>query len=133
MSVERVHLIGVGGDGMSALARLYLEAGYRVSGSDLNERPALGQLRQLGARIVTGHDPAAVAGATRVVASPAVPENDPERQAARSVGIVVEPRARALAALLGGREVVCVAGSHGKSTTSTAPATPARPSTGGAR
>lgn len=118
MAGERVHLIGIGGDGMSALARLFIEAGYRVSGSDVAERPILQTLRGLGAGIVIGHDPDCLADARRVVVSPAIPAHDPELLAARDAGFPIQSRAEALAGLLAEREVVCVAGSHGKTTTS---------------
>lgn len=114
---QSVHLVGIAGDGMSALARLYLDAGWRVSGSDLAGGEKAAALAASGARIRIGHDPAHIAGAELVVHSPAIPRGNPELVAARAAGIPVQTRTRALTGLIAARETICVAGSHGKTTT----------------
>lgn len=119
LRAPRVHLVGIGGDGMSALARLYLDAGWQVSGSDRVASPGTVALQALGAEVHIGHAPHRVAGAGLVVASAAVPRRDPELDAARAAGIPVQIRSEALTRLLAGRDLVCVAGSHGKTTTTT--------------
>ncbi len=113
----RVHLVGAGGAGMSALGRLLIEAGAEVSGSDLVDGPAARDLRDLGARVWIGHDAGHVSGAERVVVSPAIGADNVELKAARAAGLEVQTRAEALAELLQGRQVIAVAGSHGKTTT----------------
>jgi UDP-N-acetylmuramate--L-alanine ligase len=113
-------MIGILGAGMRALAQLYLQHGYRVSGSDLVENDALAPLRDLGADISIGHIasiPLRLHGVDRVVVSPAIPRNNSEWMAARALGLPVVSRASALAGLIRTNEVICVAGSHGKSTT----------------
>ncbi len=112
-----VHIIGILGAGMSALARLYLERGQRVSGSDIEENERLAALRALGAEIFVGHSISNVEGADRVVFSPAVPRENAELVAARALGVPVVSRARALSDLLEVRKVISIAGSHGKTTT----------------
>ena len=115
---RRVHLVGIGGDGMSALAQLYLDAGWQVSGSDRIANPKTATLAALGADIHIGHAPERIAAASLVVSSAAVPRNDPELAAARAAGVPLQTRSLALTRLLARRELVCVAGSHGKTTTS---------------
>ncbi len=114
---RRVHLIGIGGSGMAPLAHLLHQAGYAVSGSNSYDGEAVEQLRQAGLTVHIGHDARQVNGADEVVISPAIPFDNPERQAARRLGLPVRYRAERLAGLLAGRDVVCIAGSHGKSTT----------------
>jgi len=122
--LARVHLIGVGGAGMSGIARLLLARGAQVSGSDARDSRVLAALRQLGATIVVGHEATNVAsGAERagapltVVTSTAIRPTNPELVEARRLGLVVLPRAAALAALMSGRKGVAIAGTHGKTTT----------------
>jgi UDP-N-acetylmuramate--alanine ligase len=112
-----VHLVGVAGAGMSVLAELILRSGGAVSGCDL--RPgAIGKaLRDRGARVEQGHDPAHVEDAVAVVTTAAVPADHPELARARARGIPVMKRARALGALVNRGTVVGVAGTHGKTTT----------------
>lgn len=117
MSLGRVHLIGIGGAGMSGIARVLLARGTPVSGSDARESLALTGLRALGATIYLGHAPEQVSGADTVVVSSAIREHNPELVAAREQGLVVLPRAEALATLLAGHRAVAVAGTHGKTTT----------------
>ncbi len=112
----KAHLVGVGGIGMSALARLLLESGVEVSGSDSRPSPLLDDLRRRGAAIFVGHDAERVGGAARVIFSPAVPSRNAELVAARRLGIPTQTRAEALTELVAGRETVAVAGSHGKTT-----------------
>jgi len=115
--VTRIHLIGIGGAGMSGIARVLLARGTAVSGSDVKDSFALAALRALGAEVHVGHDAAHVRGASQVVISSAIRETNPELQAARSAGIAVVKRADALADLLVGHRAVAVAGTHGKTTT----------------
>lgn len=114
---RHVHFIGIGGSGLSAIATVLLERGERVSGSDRQMSPMLEQLRQRGAQIFTEHRSENIAGVDVVVRSSAVPEENVEVQAARSAGIPVLKRADFLDELLAGREVIAVAGTHGKTTT----------------
>ena len=114
---SRVHLVGVGGAGMSGIARILLQRGHRVSGSDLRDGRALAELRVLGATIGVGHDPAHVDGADVVVVSSAVPPDNPEVAEARRRGITVLRRAEMLAELMAGQRAVLVSGTHGKTTT----------------
>ena len=113
----RVHFVGIGGAGMSAIAKVLLERGIEVSGSDLKRSKAIGVLEATGAVVSIGHDAGAVAGAGLVVISSAIPETNPEVVAARETGIEVITRGRALALILEGTEAVIVAGTHGKTTT----------------
>ncbi|GGL22021.1 UDP-N-acetylmuramate--L-alanine ligase [Phycicoccus endophyticus] len=116
-SLGAVHLVAIGGAGMSAVARLLLARGVVVSGSDAADSPALEALRAAGARVAVGHDPAHLAGVDTVVVSSAVREDNPELAAARSAGLRVLHRSQALAALLGRSRAVAVAGTNGKTTT----------------
>ncbi len=113
----RVHFVGIGGAGMSGIARVLLARGSAVSGSDAKDSRTIAALRALGAQISLGHDAASVEGADTVVVSTAIRPDNPELVAARSTGLPVLLRAEALAALLRGRRGVAVAGTHGKTTT----------------
>lgn len=113
-----VHLIGIGGAGMSVIADLLVAEGSSVQGSDARENATLGGLRDRGVRVWVGHDAAHVVGADTVVVSSAVRETNPELAAARGAGTRVLHRSQALAALMSGRRAVAVAGAHGKTTTS---------------
>ena len=118
--VGRVHLVGVGGAGMSALARLMLAQGVTVSGSDAKESRRLVALRTLGAEVHVGHDASGLDGdppASVVVVSTAIPPTNPEVVEARRRGLPVWTRAEALNAVMEGREPIAVAGTHGKTTT----------------
>ncbi|WP_114855856.1 UDP-N-acetylmuramate--L-alanine ligase [Brachybacterium sp. YJGR34] len=116
--VRSVHVIRIGGAGMSAVARLALEAGLRVSGSDSQDGQFIAPLRAAGARIGIGFDAGLLAeDVDLVVVSTAVRADNPEVIAARERGIPVIHRAAALAGLLRGREVIAIAGTHGKTTT----------------
>jgi UDP-N-acetylmuramate--alanine ligase len=112
-----VHLVAIGGAGMSAVARLLLARGITVSGSDAADSAVLAALRAAGARVDVGHDPSHLAGADTVVVSSAVREDNPELAAARAAGLRVLHRSQALAALTRGSRTVAVAGANGKTTT----------------
>ncbi|RBY77155.1 UDP-N-acetylmuramate--L-alanine ligase [Geodermatophilus sp. TF02-6] len=112
-----VHFIGIGGAGMSGIARILLARGVRVSGSDRRDTPTLLALRALGARVEVGHDPAHLGDADTVVVSTAVRDDNPELAAARARDLRVLPRAVALAAVMAGKRSVAVAGTHGKTST----------------
>ena len=113
-----VHLVGVGGAGMSVVARLLAARGVPVQGSDARESETLAALRADGVRVWAGHDAAHVAGADTLVVSSAVRETNPELAAARAAGLRVLHRSQALAALMADGRAVAVAGAHGKTTTS---------------
>jgi UDP-N-acetylmuramate--alanine ligase len=113
----RVHLVGIGGAGMSALAWILLQRGHPVSGSDLRGGRAAAALQAMGAEVHVGHDAAHAAGADIVVVSTAVGEHNPEVTAARAAGTPVLRRAELLAALVTGYRGLFVAGTHGKTTT----------------
>jgi UDP-N-acetylmuramate--alanine ligase len=114
---QRVHLVGIGGAGMSAIARILAQRGHQVSGSDLHESRAVTGLRALGIRVEIGHDASNLEDAEAVVISTAVPDTNPEVRAARVRSIPIVPRARMLADILGDDRGVLVAGTHGKTTT----------------
>ena len=115
--IRKIHFIGVGGAGMSALARILLDKGYEVSGSDKKMSATAGQLAERGAKIFEGHDAANVKGADAVVVSTAIPENNVEVAAAKSQGIPILHRSDVNAALLNAAKGIAVAGAHGKTTT----------------
>jgi UDP-N-acetylmuramate--alanine ligase len=110
-----IHFMGVGGAGMSALALVARRRGVAVSGCDADPSGAA-DVAALGAQILTGHDPAHVAGARAVVVTAAVPTDHPELARARELGVPVVPRKQALADLVNAGRVVALAGTHGKST-----------------
>ena len=114
---RRVHLVGVGGAGMSGLARLLLAAGHRVTGSDRDESATLEALRSLGAEVWAPHDGARLGRPDLVAASTAIRATNPELVAARILDIPVLGRAQLLALLMAGRTGIAVAGTHGKTTT----------------
>ena len=115
--VKRVHFVGIGGSGMSGIAEVLLTLGYQVSGSDLSENAVTERLRSLGARVFKGHESAQVVGADAVVVSTAVKPDNPEVAAARARRIPVVPRALMLAELMRLRQGIAIAGTHGKTTT----------------
>jgi UDP-N-acetylmuramate--alanine ligase len=112
-----VHIVGVGGAGMSGIARILLARGVRVSGSDAKDSRRLVALRALGADVHVGHDPAHVTGVDTVVASTAIKAGNPELVEAHRLGLRVLGRADALALLMTGYRGVAVSGTHGKTTT----------------
>ena len=115
--MTRIHLIGIGGSGLSAIARLLKEMGYALSGSDRAETPFLSDLRSAGVTISLGHSPENVRGADVVVRSSAIQDDNPEVVAARMAGIPVLKRADFLGRLMEGKTGIAVAGTHGKTTT----------------
>ncbi len=115
--MTHTHLIGIGGTGLSAIARLLLEMGQTVSGSDRLESPFTRDLRLAGATIAIGHRAENVAGADVVVRSSAIPDDNSEVLAARSAGIPVLKRAEFIGSLMKGKTGIAVAGTHGKTTT----------------
>ena len=115
--IRRIHFVGIGGAGMSGIAEVVLNLGYEVTGSDLSEGAAVAQLRALGARIALGHAAENVADCDVVVTSSAVNADNPEVMAARERRIPVVPRAEMLAELMRFRYGIAVAGTHGKTTT----------------
>ena len=114
---QRIHLIGIGGSGMSGIAEVLLALGYAVSGSDIKSSPTTERLRNLGAKIFDGHGAQHVHGAQVVVASSAVRPDNPEIIEARKLKIPVIPRAEMLAELMRLKYGIAVAGAHGKTTT----------------
>lgn len=113
----RVHFIAIGGAGMSGIARVMLRRGIAVSGSDARDSELLGQLGDLGAKVYVGHDASHLGDADTVVVSTAIRESNPELVEARARGLRVLHRSAALASLMAGRRAVAVAGTHGKTTT----------------
>ncbi|MGI9016366.1 MAG: UDP-N-acetylmuramate--L-alanine ligase [Euzebya sp.] len=112
-----VHLVGVGGSGMGAVAQVLLERGMSVSGSDLRDGPTNTVLRGLGGRITIGHDQSLVEGAGLVVISNAVPEDNVELRRAHELGIPVILRADLLEMVMAGQRRILISGTHGKTTT----------------
>ncbi len=121
--VKRIHFVGIGGIGMSGIAEVLLNLGYRVSGSDLAATSVTERLRVLGGRIAAGHDAANVQDAQVVVISSAVRPDNPEVLEAHRLQIPVIPRAEMLAELMRMKYGIAVAGAHGKTTTTSLVAT----------
>jgi UDP-N-acetylmuramate--alanine ligase len=117
LSKKRIHFVGIGGAGLSAIARVLMERGAPVSGSDLVLSPVAQALARDGARVVAGHKPDNVSGAELVVVSSAVPEGNVEVAAAEKAGIPVLRRPAFLAKMMNGKLGIAVAGTHGKTTT----------------
>jgi UDP-N-acetylmuramate--alanine ligase len=115
--VKRVHFVGIGGAGMSGIAEVLMTQGYQVSGSDVAATTVTRRLTALGARIAMGHAADNIAGADVVVVSTAVAHDNPEIAAAREKGVPVVPRALMLAELMRLKQGIAVAGTHGKTTT----------------
>lgn len=115
--MSRIHFIGIGGTGMCGIAEVLLNQGYDVSGSDLQDGHVTRRLRELGADIAIGHRAENVAGTNVVVISSAIAPDNPELVEARANGVPVVPRAEMLAELMRYRHGIAVAGTHGKTTT----------------
>jgi len=115
--IEHIHFVGIGGSGMSGIAEVLLNLGYRVTGSDLSDSTVTQRLAGLGAGIFIGHDAANVSDADAIVTSTAVAGNNPEVMAARQRRIPIVPRAVMLAELMRLKRGIAVAGTHGKTTT----------------
>ncbi len=115
--MTHVHFIGIGGSGLSAIARLLLESGYEVSGSDRALTPFADEVRKAGASVYIGHHPRNIGNADWVVRSSAVTDDNPEVQAAKHAGIPVYKRADFLGQLMENKIGIAIAGTHGKTTT----------------
>jgi UDP-N-acetylmuramate--alanine ligase len=115
--VKHIHFVGIGGSGMSGIAEVLLNLGYTISGSDLSSNAASQRLAASGATIYTGHDAAHIGNADAVVTSTAVKADNPEVVAARTKHIPVVPRAMMLAELMRLKSGIAIAGTHGKTTT----------------
>ena len=115
--VRRLHFVGIGGAGMGGIAEVLFNLGYQVSGSDLRENAVISHLRKLGASIAIGHEASHVDAVDAVVISSAVTNDNPEVEAARAKRLPVVPRAEMLAELMRFRFGIAVAGTHGKTTT----------------
>jgi len=115
--IKNIHFVGIGGSGMSGIAEVLLNLGYVVSGSDLGSNTATRRLAGLGAKVSLGHDAAYVEGADVVVTSTAVKPDNPEVLAARQKKIPIVPRALMLAELMRLKRGIAIAGTHGKTTT----------------
>jgi UDP-N-acetylmuramate--alanine ligase len=113
----KIHMIGIGGAGMSGIAEVLYKGGHEVTGSDLKESPYTRRLREAGITVHIGHAADQVGRAEQVVISTAIPSTNPELLEARRRSIPVVPRAAALARILAGGQSVAVAGTHGKTTT----------------
>jgi len=115
--IKHIHFVGIGGAGMSGIAEVLVNLGYQVSGSDLADNAATAQLRALGARVEMGHDAEWIVGSDVVVTSTAVSEDNPEVLAAREKKIPIIPRAEMLGELMRFQKGIAIAGTHGKTTT----------------
>ena len=115
--VHHIHFVGIGGAGMSGIAEVLLNLGYTVSGSDLGDSATTRRLARLGARIIVGHAAHNIAGADAIVTSTAVRGDNPEVVAARAAHVPVVPRAQMLAELMRLKQGIAIAGTHGKTTT----------------
>ena len=115
--VKHIHFVGIGGSGMSGIAEVLLNLGYTISGSDLSENATTRRLAAMGARLALGHGAGNIAGADAIVTSTAVKADNPEVLAAREARIPVVPRAQMLAELMRLKQGIAIAGTHGKTTT----------------
>jgi UDP-N-acetylmuramate--alanine ligase len=115
--MKHIHFIGIGGSGLSAIARLLLESGYTVSGSDRALTPFADEIRHAGATVYIGHHPRNLKGADEVVMSSAISADNPEVQAAKHSKIPVYKRADFLGQLMADKKGIAIAGTHGKTTT----------------
>src|SRR3990167_6122120 len=116
-AIRHIHFVGIGGSGMSGIAEVLFNLGYRISGSDLSDSPTLRRLQALGIATHLGHAAAHIDGADAVVTSTAVKADNPEVLAARAKKIPVVPRALMLAELMRLKQGIAIAGTHGKTTT----------------
>ncbi|MGD9828463.1 MAG: Mur ligase domain-containing protein, partial [Hyphomicrobiaceae bacterium] len=115
--IGTVHIIGIGGIGMSAIAEILNATGYTVQGSDQKDSPNVRRLRQHGIRVFIGHDQVNLVGARQIVISTAVKRGNPELEAARAKGLPIIRRAEMLAELMRVKSTISVTGTHGKTTT----------------
>src|SRR5690554_1242092 len=117
MGQKKIHFVGIGGISMSGIAELLLKKGYPVSGSDQKDSHLLDKLRKLGAEIYIGHHPGNIKDAEVLVVSSAISETNPELKYAREFGLRVLKRAEMIAELLKELRGIAIAGTHGKTTT----------------
>ena len=115
--VNNIHFVGIGGSGMSGIAEVLVNLGYKVSGSDLGSNAATQRLASLGATVMLGHAADNIGDADAVVTSGAVPQDNPEVAAARARKIPLVPRAVMLGELMRLKRGIAIAGTHGKTTT----------------
>ncbi len=115
--IKHIHFIGIGGSGMIGIAYLLLRKGYKVSGSDINKSNALKDLKKLGAKVSYRHHEKNIVKSDLVVISSAIRPSNPEYRQARKDNITIIPRAEMLGSLMRGYESIAIAGSHGKTTT----------------
>src|SRR5439155_1134407 len=120
---QQLHFTGIGGIGMSGIAEILLNLGYQITGSDIKLSPTTERLARLGARIHEGHAAENITGAKAVVVTSALDSSNPEVQEARRLGIPVIPRGELLAELMRLKYGIAIAGSHGKTTTTSMVAT----------
>ena len=116
-AVKQIHFVGIGGAGMSGIAEVLHNLGYRITGSDQHESATTRALAKRGIKVQIGHDAAHIAGAEAVVTSSAVKGDNPEVIAARARRVSVVPRAVMLAELMRLKQGIAIAGTHGKTTT----------------
>jgi UDP-N-acetylmuramate--alanine ligase len=121
--VNTIHMVGIGGSGMNGIAEVLINMGFTVTGSDLSAGPAVRRLQQLGAQVYIGHGEDNVRDVDVLVKSTAIPDDNPELVKARELGIPIIPRAEMLAELMRLRTGIAVAGTHGKTTTTSLLAT----------
>ncbi|WP_424450072.1 UDP-N-acetylmuramate--L-alanine ligase [Pseudodesulfovibrio tunisiensis] len=121
--VNKIHMVGIGGSGMNGIAEVLINMGFTVTGSDLSAGAAVKRLEKLGANVFIGHGADNVDKADVLIKSTAIPDDNPELVAAREMGIPIIPRAEMLAELMRLRTGVAVAGTHGKTTTTSLLAT----------
>ncbi|HEY6773644.1 MAG TPA: Mur ligase domain-containing protein, partial [Oxalicibacterium sp.] len=115
--VKHIHFVGIGGSGMSGIAEVLLNLGYTISGSDLGSNAATRRLAELGAKVMQGHTADNIAGADAIVTSTAVKADNPEVVAGREKHIPIVPRATMLGELMRLKRGIAIAGTHGKTTT----------------
>ena len=115
--MTHVHFIGIGGSGLSAIARLLKESGYEVTGSDQSLSPFAAELQSIGIQVFVGHHPRNIAGAEMVIRSSAIKDENPEVKAALQAGIPVYKRSDFLGRLMENKIGIGIAGTHGKTTT----------------
>lgn len=116
-NIKKLHFIGIGGAGMSGIAKVMLALGFEVSGSDISKSETIYKLEQLGAKVFVGHSSENVQDAQAIVISTAIPESNPEMREARERGLEVFHRADIVAYIMQQRQGIAVAGAHGKTTT----------------
>ena len=121
--VNTIHMVGIGGSGMNGIAEVLLNMGFTITGSDLSASSAVRRLEKLGATVFIGHGANNVGNADVLIKSTAIPSKNPELVEARDRGIPIIPRAEMLAELMRLRTGIAVAGTHGKTTTTSLMAT----------